>query len=307
MASKQDTTPAAKTGRKPLAKAEPAGPEPDQAALAERSQELQVLAKAEAALQSLATSIGYAGALDTESLWAAVEYRQRRSVEDILEMGRGLLLIKEQCAHGEFQQQIAARGIQYRTAARFMGVALKFSKSDSVSLLKAAGTQAKVMELAMLDDSEIAALESGESVGGIVLDDVERMSASQLREALRDMRANVDAKDQRIEKLSADVNKAEEKAAKAARKWKSADPDEQQVTLEQRIVEAKHATVATIGSEKTGLVAAFLELADHCNRHDLDCRQFMGDTLDELIAAVRRVRDDYGYGFAVDLAIDKEA
>src|SRR2546427_683594 len=94
MAEKQST----KRGAKPLAQAEPVGTELDTGKLVERSQELQVMAQAEAQVKSLATTLGYAGALDTESLWSMVEYRQRRSVEDILEMGRGLLLIKEQTA-----------------------------------------------------------------------------------------------------------------------------------------------------------------------------------------------------------------
>lgn len=296
-----------KRGAKPLPAAAAHAPDLDDKALAVRSGELQDMAKAEAAVRQLAENIGYAGSLDVNTLWSAVEFRQRRSVEDILEMGRSLLLIKEQTAHGEFQQQIQQRGIAYRTAARFMSVALKFSKSDSVALLKAAGTQAKVLELAVLDDEEIAALGSGESVSGIALDDVERMSPSQLREALREAKADAHAKDERITKLSDQVNKVEEKATKAARKWKAASPDDQQVTLEQRIVEAKHEIIANIGAEKTGLVSAFIDLADHCNEHELDCSQFMGDTLDELIAAIRRVRDGYNFGFAVALAIDAGA
>lgn len=60
--------------------------------------------------------------------------------------------------------------------------------------MKAAGTQAKVLELAVLDDEDLQALESGDSVAGITVDDVERMSASQLRAALREARADADAK-----------------------------------------------------------------------------------------------------------------
>lgn len=294
-------------GRKPLAPAELVTDQLDAGKLAERSTELQVLAKAEAAVQALANTIGYSGPLDRDSLWSMVEYRQRRSVEDILEMGRGLLLIKEQSTHGEFQDQIAQRGIHYRTAARFMTVALKFSKSDSVSLLKAAGSQSKVLELAVLEDDELAALESGEPVAGITLDDVERMSASQLRAQLREARADLDAKDERISKLSGDLEKEHEKVAKAQRKWKSATPDEKQAALEQRIVAAKLDILAQIGGQQSGLIAAFIDLADHCNEHDLDAAAFMGDVVGELLTAVRLVRDDYEYGFAIPVVGDKGA
>lgn len=302
MAEKQST----KRGAKPLAQAEPVGTELDTGKLVERSQELQVMAQAEAQVKSLATTLGYAGALDTDSLWSMVEYRQRRSVEDILEMGRGLLLIKEQTAHGEFQEQIATRGFNYRTAARLMTVALKFSKSDTVSLLKAAGTQAKVLELAVLDDEDLQALESGDSVAGITVDDVERMSASQLRAALREARADADAKDQRINKLSEDLNKESEKTLKAQHRWKSATPDEQLVTLKQSVTEAEQNVLAAIGSPNSGLRASIQALADFaCDNHvEEDAALFLSDVIGRLLTSVRIARDDEELAIAIPVTND---
>src|SRR5690606_20447582 len=103
------------------------------------------------------------------------------------------------------------------------------------------------------------------------LDDVEQMTRDELRAAVREARADAQAKDERIGKLSEQVNRAEEKASKAARRWKSATPDEQQLVLEQRVLTAKLEVGAVIGTEKTGLAAALMELADHCNTHGLDC------------------------------------
>ncbi|HFL6954558.1 TPA: hypothetical protein ACG4O9_000834 [Stenotrophomonas maltophilia] len=302
MAEKQPN----KRGAKPLAQAEPGGTELDTGKLVERSQELQVMAQAEAQVKSLATTLGYAGALDTDSLWSMVEYRQRRSVEDILEMGRGLLLIKEQTAHGEFQEQIATRGFNYRTAARLMTVALKFSKSDTVSLLKAAGTQAKVLELAVLDDEDLQALESGDSVAGITVDDVERMSASQLRAALREARADADAKDQRINKLSEDLNKESEKTLKAQRRWKSATPDEQLVTLKKSVTEAEQNVLAAIGSPNSGLRASIQALADFaCDNHvEEDAALFLSDVIGRLLTSVRIARDDEELAIAIPVTND---
>ncbi|PJL35514.1 hypothetical protein B9Y56_21650 [Stenotrophomonas maltophilia] len=302
MAEKQPT----KRGAKPLTQAEPVGTELDTSKLVERNQELQVMAQAEAQVKSLATTLGYTGSLDTDSLWSMVEYRQRRSVEDILEMGRGLLLIKEQTAHGEFQEQIATRGFNYRTAARLMTVALKFSKSDTVSLLKAAGTQAKVLELAVLDDEDLQALESGDSVAGITVDDVERMSASQLRAALREARADADAKDQRINKLSEDLNKESEKTIKAQRRWKAATPDEQLVTLKQAVTEAEQNVLAAIGSEGSGLRASFQALADFaCDNHvEEDAARFLSDVIGRLLTSVRIARDDEELAIAIPVTND---
>lgn len=296
----------AKRGAKPLAAAEVVGPQIDANKLPERNQELMALAKADAAVQALATNIGYAGALDTDSLWSMVEYRQRRSVEDILEMGRGLLLIKEQTPHGEFERQVGTRGMSPRMAQKFMAVALKFSKSDSKALLAAASTQTKVFELAVLDDGELEALNSGESVSGITLDDVERMSASELRRSLRDARADLDAKDQRVTKLSEDLNKEHEKTAKAQRKWKASSPDEKQLALEQRITAAETEILALIGTQETGLISAMIDLANHCNENESTCADFLGDMIRRLVKSVRLARDDYDYGFDIPVDAGKE-
>ena len=291
----------AKRGAKPLAEAEVVGPQLDADKLAERGQALQSLAQAEAQVQALAASIGYAGALDTDSLWSMVEFRQRRSVEDILEMGRGLLLIKEQTAHGAFQEQVAARGIAYRTAARFMSVALKFSKSDTVALLKAAGTQAKVLELTVLDDEDLEALDSGEPVAGITLDDVERMSASELRAALRETREEVKAKDERNQKLAEAVERAKEAESKAKRKWKQATPDEQSATLLAELEAAANNVRFAIaaGSEEAGLSGAVIALMRHAEENGLSVESQVAGVIANLIGDLRLLRDHDEVGVPV--------
>lgn len=266
-------------------------------AIAEREAQLHA---ADAAIAKLATSIGYAGALDTASLWSMVEYRQRRSVEDILEMGRGLLLIKEQTPHGEFRQHCEQRGIHYRTAARLMSVALKFSKSDSVSLLKAAGTQAKVLELAVLEDEELAALETGESVAGITLDDVERMGASQLRQAIRDARADLEAKDERADKREREIEKLQKQLRQAKLERQRAKPEETLATLRERTAAAALQARLDIGDvdadDVDSLRGRFAELRAHAvehgngDEHDV----FMAGVIGELMATLRSVRDAFG-------------
>ena len=291
----------AKRGAKPLAEAEVVGPQLDADKLAERSQALQSLAQAEAQVQALATSIGYAGALDTDSLWRMVEFRQRRSVEDILEMGRGLLLLKEQTAHGEFLAECARRGIHRRLASRFMGVAMKFSKVDSKSLLAAAGTQTKVIELAVLDDEDLEALESGESVAGITLDDVERMSASELRAALREAREEVKAKDERNQKLTEAVERAKEAESKAKRKWKQATPDEQSATLLAELEAAANNVRFAIaaGSEEAGLSGAVIALMRHAEENGISVESQVAGVIANLIGDLRLLRDHDEVGVPV--------
>ncbi len=298
-----------KAGAKPVAPAEAVGPQLHSTALVERNDELRALGEQDAAIAKLATSIGYVGATDADSLWSMVEYRQRRSVEDILEMGRGLLLLKEQTPHGDFQQQCEQRGIHPRAGQRLMSVALKFSKNDTMSLLKAAGTQSKVLELAVLEDDDLEALSSGDSVAGITLDDVERMSTSQLRSALREARADSEAKDQRITKLSDDLNREHEKTTKAQRRWKTANPDQQLVILKQSVTEAEQNVLAALGTGKSGLRAAVHALANHASEHGQheDVAVYLSDMIGRLLTGVRIVRDDEDLPIAIPVTNDAEA
>lgn len=268
------------------------------AAIAEGEAQLHA---ANAAIAKLATSLGYAGALDTESLWTVYEHRQRRSVDDILTMGRALLLIKEQTARGEFQQQCEARGTQRRTAQRLMSVALKFSKSDNVTLLKAAGTQAKVLELAVLDDDELAALESGESVAGITLDDVERMGASQLRQAIRDARADLEAKDDRAAKREREIESLQKKLRQAKLERQRAKPEETLAKLRERtaaaVLQARQ-DISGQGDDADSLFARFAELRDLAVNTEGDEGDgqdaYMAGVIGELMSELRRVRDAFG-------------
>lgn len=157
-------------------------------------------------LGMLATQLGYAGTLTVGALEDEIHFYQQRTVEACLELGKRLLLLKEMTPHGEFKQRIAMLNIHERTAQRFMSASLKFSKSDNLSLLKAVGNQSKLLELLVLDDDEVKALEQGGSIGDINLDDIDRMTASELRKALRDARSNETAKDNIIKKKDEKLN-----------------------------------------------------------------------------------------------------
>lgn len=157
-------------------------------------------------LGMLATQLGYAGTLTVGALEDEIRFYQQRTVEACLELGKRLLLLKEMTPHGEFKQRIAMLNIHERTAQRFMSASLKFSKSDNLSLLKAVGNQSKLLELLVLDDDEVKALEQGGSIGDINLDDIDRMTASELRKALRDARSNETAKNNIIKKKDEKLN-----------------------------------------------------------------------------------------------------
>ena len=109
---------------------------------------------------------------------------RRATARDAIEAGKNLFLLKELVAHGEFARRCEARGISRSSAARYMALARRFH-SASDTLLTAAGGIGKLVELLALEDDEIEALGRGEEVRGLSLCSLARMTARQVREAVR--------------------------------------------------------------------------------------------------------------------------
>ena len=92
-------------------------------------------------LGALAIPLGYEGSLSLGALEDEVRFYQQRTVESCMEIGKRLLLIKEQTPHGEFNKRIEILNFTPRMAQKFMSAVLKFSKTNSNSLLQKAGNQ----------------------------------------------------------------------------------------------------------------------------------------------------------------------
>ncbi len=135
---------------------------------------------------ALAEQLGYEGALTVPGLEDEIRFYQRRSMEAVLELGKRLLLLKQVSDHGEFMPSIERLGIGQSLANKLMAATWKFVNSDSNPILALPGlTQTKFLELAILDDGEIEALADGESVLGLTLDDIDCMSVSEMKTAIR--------------------------------------------------------------------------------------------------------------------------
>ena len=197
-----------------------------------------------AGAQALAVELGYDGALSVGALEDEIRFYQRRSVEAILETGKRLLLLREITSHGnssqigtndDFSARVALLGFSRSTAYRFMQAAAKTAKSANLALLstqvKSAGA---FLDLVTEDDDTLKAVSE--------MDDIDRMSASQLRAALRDAREEAETKDARRGELVAQNEKLKEQLVRIKR----ATPDE---ALKQVQAEA-----ADIVSEVLGLV-----------------------------------------------------
>lgn len=142
--------------------------------------------EANASAVAMAQQIGYQGAVTVGTLEDEIRFYQRRTVEAILETGKRLLVLKELTPHGEFSQRVEMLGFSDRTARRFMQAAAKTSKSANLAVLSTQVKSASAfLELVTHDDDVL------ENIAD--MDDVEKMSASQLRAALRESRAEKSA------------------------------------------------------------------------------------------------------------------
>ena len=167
----------------------------------------------------LAEQLGYDGALTVGGLEEEIRFYQRRSVEAVLETGKRLLLLKEISGHGDFMVSLERLGVGQSLANKLMAATMKFSNSESTTILSLPNiNQGKLLELLVLDEGEIEALDQGDTVRGVKLDDIDCMSVSELRRALRssaaehaqqlaDKDAVIVQKTNKIEELVEDKNR----------------------------------------------------------------------------------------------------
>lgn len=214
-------------GRRTLAPAEQRGPEFVGATPADMAAQeagaRNALAVVEANAAALAQQLGYEGALTVGTLEDEIRFYQRRTVEAILETGKRLLLLKEITPHGEFTQRVELLGFSDRTARRFMQAAAKTAKSANLAVLASqVKSSSAFLELVTHDDDVLENLQD--------MDDIDRLSASELRERLRQAEQDV--------KFAAEKRaKAEERADKAEKKLAGKRPVV--VPLDERILPFK--------------------------------------------------------------------
>lgn len=194
---------------------------------------------------TLARELGYEGALTVGTLEDEIRFYQRRTVEACLELGKRLLVLKELTPHGEFQSRLDLLGFTKQTAQRFMQSAAKTAKSPNLGLLS---TQVKSMsaflELVTHDEDTLEDLAK--------LDDIERLSASQLRAKVREMKADKEADQQLLEKKNQRIDDLERKTHAIERQA----PDEKLETLmKEATTVARDAMGAIRGNLRQALIA----------------------------------------------------
>ena len=229
---------------------------------------------------ALAQQLGYQGALSVGALEDGIRFYQQRTAEACMELGKRLVLLKETTQHGEFKPRLELLGIEYGAAKRFMGVASKFSKGPTSALLKAANSQSKLIELLVLDDSEVLELEEGGTVRGLTVDDVDRMGVRELRANLRESRADKAADEKMLAKKNAEIDKLSRRIAKAK-------PDDVLLDLQK---EATTLMNDALGCIRGNLRHACIALKNHS---DEDHSLFTAGLVGQVQAAITALREEF--------------
>jgi hypothetical protein len=298
-------------GRKPLSPATLHGPDfvtetpPDMAAQEAQARAL-VRSGALTPAEALAKDLSYDGALTVDSLEEEIKFYQRRSVEAVLETGKRLLLLKEIAGHGVFHEKLEALGFSPRLAQQFMAATLKVSNTKSTSLLALPNLgQTKLLELLVLDDGEIEALNSGEEVRGIQLDDVDCMTVSELRRALRKEQTDKEAEIAKAKSAASGQIAAKDRllAEKTARIAELVEEKNRRegMTDSERAVELQE----TLGRVVFDATAHLIPVRQAVHRiRDLDCCPLalstaLENALNQLIAEINDIAATYSVPLSV--------
>lgn len=168
-----------------------------------------------------------------------------QSAEAMLEAGKRLIVLKENEPHGDFTEILETQlGLADRTARLMMQATLKYSspKLESKRQALAVLGKTKLFELMAADDEELVELAEGGTVAGLTLDDVDRMTTRELRRALREARENAAAvakvtasKDDKINKLDAELTKLKSKATEPLIEALEPDAKGEQLLHETRV------------------------------------------------------------------------
>lgn len=216
-----------------------------------------------------------------------------QSAEAMLEAGKRLIILKENEPHGEFVAIVEEQlGLHVRAAQRMMKASLKYlspklePKATTLSLLG----KAKLFELVAEDDEELSELADGGTVAGLTLDDVDRMSVRELRQALREAR-ETNAAQQRVladknEKIDSLSTRLEKKSCIQPPK-----PDEEVKKLRAEVTALAVEAESAIAVQLSG---AFETLCAYCAENMIDTpRDFMAGLVCQLESTARSLRSTF--------------
>lgn len=140
---------------------------------------------------------------DISALWMFTEHSMVQEAVSGIDVGRGLLKLKERLAHGEFMNGLEERKIPARTARNKMAIAFRFA-DRSEKLLNLGRT--KLYACLDFDDAQLDALEAGESILDKDLDEIDRMTTREVKKLVQKMESDLAIKDQLLESKNRQID-----------------------------------------------------------------------------------------------------
>ena len=240
---------------------------------------------------ALATQLGYEGALTVGALEDEIRFFQRRSVEALLETGKRLLLLREITPRGEFDGRVELLGMSRRSAYRFMQASFKTSNSANLALFSTQVKSASAfLELVTHDDDVLENLAE--------IDEIDRLSAGQLRAALREAKAEAKANQDILDKKNAKIDKLE----RDKKRIQSVPASEALAELQR---EATTMMNDALGAVRGGLRQALLALMNDFVMNGEDHTLFMAGLVGQVQADLTKLREDFNLP-DVSNAVDAE-
>lgn len=241
----------------------------------------------DARVRAVAAQVGYqlpSDCADPDMIQRDITVNMRRTAEAMLQVGLGLICLKEACQHGEFLARLEVLRFEPRVAQRYMKVATKLSNATTSShLIKAIDSQSKLLELIVLDDEQLEELALTGETGELKLDDVASMSVKELRSAVRDLRNEMTAK----ENLLAHKNKQIDELALV----KSSAPDERLAAIREEITrQMNDVRGALVGKFTAAVEAIDQHYIEHGGEHEI---AFIAGTIGQLQADINALRDRF--------------
>jgi len=255
-------------------------------------EESQALVTAEsqhaARVRAVAAQVGYqlpSDCTDPDMIQRDIAVNMRRTAEAMLQIGLGLICLKEACRHGEFAARLEVLRFEPRVAQQYMKVAKKLANTNTSShLIKAIDSQSKLLELIVLDDEELEELALTGETGELKLDDVAGMSVRELKKVIRELRAEKEAS----EKLLAHKNAQIDELALV----KSATPDERMMALREELTRQMNDVSGAIRGRFTAAIEA-MDVIYQEEGVSIDLA-FLAGALGEVQADINALRDRFG-------------
>lgn len=234
--------------------------------------------------------IGYDLPYERELVIQMFNFHASNAAESMLQMGRHLILLKENEPHGEFMEIVSDRlGLNIRTAQKMMQAAVKFmGLSPKTNASLGAGlSKSKLFLLMTEDDDTLEALAEGGTLLGLTLDDIQRMTKAEMEVALREARQAVKDKDDYISKKTKEY---QEKDAKKSR-LKPLTPDEEGKAL---LNETSAAVYEAEGMIRGVIRDGLQKLAQHAAEHDGSFEEVSSGMLNQLTRCIKELHSTLG-------------